>query len=118
MKLGTARLVMFAAGAIAAVLLRRAHVHASDGTLAGIMIVIAVFAVAWPRQLSPVLGFGGATTAAIYLFASVVAFDFDFDPEDVSYAHNWHVPLAAVACIVLGIAGIVVRIATRPRLVS
>lgn len=116
MKLGTARFVMFVAGAIAALLLARAHVRVSNGSLASALIVAALVATVWPRRLSLAVALGSAVITPIYVLASIATIDFGGDPEEVSYTTPAHLGLIAIACAMLGVAAIVVRIATRPRL--
>lgn len=108
---------MFAAGAFAALLLGRAHVHVTDGSLAGVLIGGALLAVAWPRPLALVIAFAASVITPIYLLASLATFDFDIDPEEVSHTSQSHLGLIAIACAMLGVAAVIVRIGTRRRLV-
>ena len=115
MKLGTARLVMFVAGGVAALMLGHAHIRTENGSLAGALIVAALAATVWPRQLAIIVALFAAVITPIYVLASLVAFDVGVDAEDVSYTPASHLGLIAIACAIIGVAAIVVRIGTRSR---
>ena len=115
MKLGTARLIMFVTGGVAALLLGHAHVRVENGSLAGTLIVAALAATIWPRRLAIVVALLAAVITPIYVLASLVAFDVGVDAEEVAYTPASHLGLIAIACAIIGVGAIVVRIGTRSR---